>query len=203
LARAAFQASGPVFVVVVLLVAAELVKATFTVWWIGAALVAYVAADLLVGLLHFFADNFGRLDTTFGQTFIQRFRDHHVEPEELAVEPLAEAVGPTLLFTSPTLLLAYLVTDSSLALWFWFVLCVTAGLSNLVHRWAHQEQPYLLVRVLQDWKIILNPVQHDKHHLLPNSHFCVLAGWFDDWFRVHDVPNRLRQRLVTLGLRRS
>ena len=45
-------------------------------------LLAYLAADLLSGFVHFLADNFGSADTPIlGPNFIGPFRDHHVDVE--------------------------------------------------------------------------------------------------------------------------
>jgi len=200
MSRVAFKLSVPVFFVVVLLAVSQLAQASFGFGWIGAAFLAFLAADLFVGFVHFLADNFGRLDSPFGRTFLLRFRHHHKEPGELVEEPLSEVVGPSLLFTVPVLVLALLIAPSPLFLWFALVFTVVGGWANLVHRWAHLECPPFPVRFLQQAGVLMDAEQHQKHHDIPNTHYCVIAGWFDDYVLRKGWPDKVRAYLADLGL---
>src|SRR4029079_2689598 len=50
--------------------------------------VAYAAADLLSGVVHFLADNFGSPETPLlGKAFVMPFRDHHIDPKGILRHP--------------------------------------------------------------------------------------------------------------------
>jgi hypothetical protein len=161
-----------------------------------------VAADLFTGFVHFLADNFGRLDTAFGRTFVVRFRDHHVDPDDILHEDVYDLFGPTLLFATPLLLLITITIDGA-ALWFLLCFIIASSFANPIHKWAHMDDPGPVISWMQRRKIIMSPEQHDFHHLQANTHYCTVAGWFDDWFLRRDVPYRLREFLTRVGMRRS
>jgi hypothetical protein len=74
------------FVVLAFLIAGYVYRglANFGYLWLLPilALLAYLAADLVSGFVHFLADSFGSADTLIvGPNFIGPFRDHHVDPK--------------------------------------------------------------------------------------------------------------------------
>ncbi len=53
---------------------------------LAGALVGYVAADFISGLVHWLADRYGTPQTPFaGPNFVGPFRQHHVDPRALPV----------------------------------------------------------------------------------------------------------------------
>jgi Lipid desaturase domain len=61
------------------------------------AVLAYLAADLLSGFVHFLADNFGSAETPIiGPNFVGAFREHHVDPKGIP------RVSPTTTLSTPT-----------------------------------------------------------------------------------------------------
>src|ERR671916_3035613 len=73
------------FAVLAVLIGAEVYAgaAAFGYAWLlpAVAVLAYLAADLASGFVHFLADNFGSETTPIlGPNFIGPFRDHHVDP---------------------------------------------------------------------------------------------------------------------------
>ena len=58
------------------------------------AVLAYLAADLASGFVHFLADNFGSEETPIlGPNFIEPFRDHHVDPKGITRNDLVDNNG--------------------------------------------------------------------------------------------------------------
>lgn len=69
-------------------------------------IVAYALADLLSGIVHFLADNFGSPDTPLlGKAFVMPFRDHHVDPKGILSHPFMIANGNNCLVALPPLML--------------------------------------------------------------------------------------------------
>lgn len=59
---------------------------------------------------------------------------------------------------------------------FFFFLGLFGFLTNLFHRWAHEEQLNPVLRFLQRTGFILNPVTHDVHHRTYDKYYCVTNG---------------------------
>lgn len=73
------------------------------------AVVAYLAADLDSGFVHFLADNFGSEETPIlGPNFIGPFRDHHVDPTGITRNDFVDNNGNNSLASAPFMLLVWL-----------------------------------------------------------------------------------------------
>jgi hypothetical protein len=112
------------------------------------ALLAYLAPDLVSGLVHFLADNIGSADTPIvGPNFIGPFRDHHVDPKGVTQNDFVDTNGNTSLVVIPFMLLAWLAiligTTEVGYLFDAFLLfvCLAVFLTNQFHKWAHAEAP--------------------------------------------------------------
>ena len=150
-------------------------------------LLAYLAADLLSGIVHFLADNFGNADTpVLGPALIHPFRDHHDDPQGITRHGFLETNGNNCLICIPVLLGIHYIYD-----WisprFAFLLGAAVNgtlafifLTNQIHKWAHQSSPASFVSMLQKTGIILSPSHHALHHRAPHlTNYCITSGWLN------------------------
>ena len=85
--------------------------AAFGYAWLlpAVAVVAYLAADLASGFVHFLADNFGSEETPIlVPNFIGPFRDHHVDPTGITRNDFVGNNGNNSLASVPLMILVYL-----------------------------------------------------------------------------------------------
>ena len=167
----------------------------------------YLLADLLSGIVHFLADNFGTPNTPFvGQGFVLPFRQHHVDPLGLTRHGFLVANGNNALACLPVLVPVAIfvpITSSTVGYGagvFTFVMLTAVFLTNQTHKWAHMEVVPAPVRWLQNAGIILSRQHHDIHHVRPyNTHYCITVGAWNslfERFRVFDRCERLIRRWV-------
>jgi ubiquitin-conjugating enzyme E2 variant len=152
-----------------------------------AALLGYLAADLVSGLVHWAADTWGSPDLpVIGPAVLQPFREHHRDPLAITRHDFVETNGNNCLACLPFMGLAIWLAPkpgeagsvflSSFlgALVFWELL------TNQFHKWAHLPAPPPLIAALQRWHLILPPAHHQLHHTRPfNSHYCITTGWLN------------------------
>ncbi|MBC7794796.1 MAG: carotenoid synthesis regulator CarF [Clostridia bacterium] len=154
---------------------------------IGAFVLGLLAADLVSGMVHWAADNWG--DVTWpivGPGFIQPFRNHHVDPADISRHDFVELNGNNCIVSLPVFLLACYASSAmapaaglfnsvfllSLALWVFG--------TNQFHAWAHHANPPKLVVLLQRTGLILNTDHHSVHHLAPHAdNYCITNGWMN------------------------
>lgn len=154
---------------------------------LGLCLAAYLAADLTAGLVHFFGDSFGSVDTpVLGTTFVLPFRGHHDHPEEMSTHDFIETNGnnafATLFVVVPCLLFVPMREGgvaTSVGV-FTIVFSVLLLLTNQIHKWAHVPRPPRIVQWLQRSGVLLSPERHRAHHAPPYGRgFCVTSGIFN------------------------
>ena len=178
-------------------------------WWVVAlsVILGYLVADLLSGIVHFLADNFGSPDTPFvGQGFVLPFRQHHVDPMGITRHGFFIANGNNALVCLPVLVpVAMFVPIGSSAVGyaagvFAFVMLLAVFLTNQTHKWAHMETVPRPIRWMQNAGLILSKSHHDIHHVRPyNTHYCITVGAWNSLFekyRVFDHSERLIRRWV-------
>lgn len=159
-------------------------------WWIivvGIG-VAHVLADFASGIVHWIWDTWGSPDwPVIGRMFVRPFREHHEKPLEITKHDFLELNGASSFATLPLLAAGYEIagTEGSSALFGSMVLGWTSVmilLTNLCHRWAHDEtdRPGKVVRALQRWGILLSHAAHDVHHQPPHTRaYCITHGWLN------------------------
>ena len=171
---------------------------------------AYFAADLLSGLIHWVCDSFGCGATPiWGPLLVAPFRRHHHSPLQITQISLAENLGSSAIAGSLVLGFTLPPPAGSLAgtqaffwhLWLWFI--VFGVVSNLFHRWSHlpaAHKPHWM-QVLQRWGLILNSQEHLRHHQRPyRINYCILCGWANAL--TNRVPwSRLESALALLGIK--
>ncbi|MEO7360940.1 MAG: fatty acid desaturase CarF family protein [Gemmatimonadaceae bacterium] len=178
-------------------------------WWVVAlaVILGYLVADLLSGIVHFLADNFGSPDTPFvGQGFVLPFRQHHVDPLGITRHGFFIANGNNALVCLPVLIpVALLVPIMSSTVGyaagvFTFVTLLAVFLTNQTHKWAHMESVPRPIRWMQNAGLILSKSHHDIHHVRPyNTHYCITVGAWNSLFEkyhVFDHSERLIRRWV-------
>lgn len=154
---------------------------------LGAALLAWLAADLISGVAHWACDRFLEESTpVLGPFLIQPFREHHRDPLAITRRSAASANLSNCVVVLPALAACLAWTrvvdpgDMAAIPVGTFVLVLTGALlaTNQIHRWAHVSAPPRAVRALQRAGLILSPAHHARHHE-GGTAYCVTAGWCD------------------------
>ena len=158
------------------------------VWPMAAAgLAAWVAVDLLSGLVHWTFDTWGSVHTPLvGARYIRPFREHHFDPHAMTRHDFVETNGSSCVGALP-LLLAAIVLPTHANGWelaHAFLLFTALGvlITNQCHKWAHLPLADVPrpVRLAQRLRLILRPEDHLRHHVRPfDSHYCTAAGWLN------------------------
>jgi len=147
---------------------------------------AYVASDLISGVVHWAGDTLGDESVPFvGPNFIKPFRIHHVDQLAITRHDLIETNGNNCIVVLGPLAAAFLILPSRDG-WF-FDACVFMAFlavfvvaTNQFHKWAHQTNPPRIARVLQASGLILTTPHHDRHHAPPHDrHYCITVGWLN------------------------
>lgn len=151
-------------------------------------LFGYVIADFVTGTVHWFCDTFFSGESPIiGKILIQPFRDHHTYPLRITQHKFVEQDTSSFFLLLPVLAYLVLNVEFSIAnktVYFWSnaVVGLSTGLflTNVFHRWAHEQKVPRLVGILQRSGLILQPVRHRRHHHRNHDHaFCVTSGWLN------------------------
>jgi len=166
---------------------------------VGGVVVGYVLTDLISGLFHWGLDRFGTPQTPVIGGLIYVFRRHHEAPQEILEGRFVQTNDKTALasviplvgaFLLPGVFVPSLLVTLVLGIW----------MTNEVHKWAHNPNPGRVVRVLQRWRIVLTPEQHQRHHTEPfQSHYCITTGWWNPLLEKIRFFSRLERSLGRLG----
>lgn len=150
-----------------------------------AAVLGYIGADFVSGLVHWGFDTWGSASTPIvGKTFIVPFRLHHTDEKEMTLHGFIATNGHNCLVTSPVLA-GVLFIDMSTPMGaglatFLFWLCFGTFLTNQFHKWAHEDELPGWVQFLQKSRLILSKPNHDVHHKFPHdSYYCITTGWLN------------------------
>ncbi len=161
-----------------------------------AAISSWLMADMVSGVAHYLADNFGSPTTPFfGPAFIAPFREHHQSPLALLEHGFLERNGNNALISSSVICwVPFSDLDSvfssfcaaSLAL-----LSLWSAATNQIHAWAHQPTAPRVVRILQRAGILLSRQHHALHHapydnlksdeikVTTSTAYCITSGFWD------------------------
>lgn len=146
-----------------------------------AALLAYLAADFLSGLVHFLCDTFGSPATpVVGQKFIKAFREHHDDPVAMTHGDFIEVNADNFFVCLPVLVpvALWLDVDAHVHLaTFLAVLVLFVSVTNELHKRAHLPDASGPLGVLQRRRVLLSPAHHQVHHTPPHDEwYCITAG---------------------------
>jgi ubiquitin-conjugating enzyme E2 variant len=153
-------------------------------WWMPLMFVSgMAAADFGSGLIHWFADTWGRDDMpVIGRRLLVPFRLHHVNPDDLIERPFVDCNGDVAFVTLPFLF--GLLTIPLEMPWagpaavFLFSFSGIGMMTNQIHQWAHLASPPRVVRVLQRCGVFLDNTAHAEHHHRPyDANYCITTGW--------------------------
>jgi hypothetical protein len=154
----------------------------------AALLAGWVAADLVSGVVHWWADRIAAEDfPVLGPLFVRPFREHHEDPTSICRHDFVATNGNTGMVVLAFLVAACAWTprgELSAGALFSSAGClglaVWSGLTNQIHQWAHEPSPPRVVRRLQGAGLLLKPAHHARHHRAPFARcYCITAGWLD------------------------
>jgi plasmanylethanolamine desaturase len=189
------------FISIFIGVAKQLDRPQFLEWFVP-VIAALVAADIVSGFVHWFADTWGSADwPILGSTLIRSFREHHVDQASITRHDFIETNGATGMVTLPVLASGLFFPSNSgkiLILSF----CLFIFLTNQIHKWAHQEKNSAVVTLLQRFHLILSSEKHKLHHCGDHKfNYAITTGWtnvFLDRFKVFRVSEHLFSFLTGL-----
>jgi len=162
-------------------------RSSWSPWLVLAIVLAWPAADLVSGLVHWLADTWGSEDfPILGPRFIRPFRVHHVTPTSFLKCNFLDTNGDTCMISIPVLLCFYGIpigsTAGLFALTFGVAFCIFAIPTNQIHQWAHMPSPPRWVAIVQRTGLILTKKEHARHHKLPYAgHYCITNGFCNRW----------------------
>ncbi|MDQ3667044.1 MAG: fatty acid desaturase family protein [Acidobacteriota bacterium] len=178
--------------------------------WLAALAIplALVLGDLVGGLVHWAADTYFSEDTpVVGPALIKPFRQHHIFPRDICTHTLVSIVGNVCILALPVLALCLYVLLVSrhgliaFAVFFTTLLAAATVATNVIHKWAHQEKPSPVVRLLQGMRLVLEPGHHQVHHTEPfEMHYCITNGWLNPLLNKIGFFRKLEAGLRFLGI---
>jgi len=157
-------------------------------WLIPAgALAGFISADFLSGLVHWFCDTWGSVETpVIGRLFIRSFREHHVDQEAITRHDFVEANGNNFVAAEPLLIISIFLPVATgglgtlFAAIYLLALALFMSVTSQIHKWAHMKRPPAWIAWLQRRRIILSPAHHAEHHRSPfDKQYCITAGWLN------------------------
>ena len=168
---------------------AERTPAQRIAWPFVALPIALLISDLLSGIVHFLADNYGSEGTPFvGKRFCKPFRDHHVDPKGITRRGFIEANANTCILSLLPLAIVvwlgpYETGPAAFGATLGALILITVIMTNQFHKWAHVDHPPRPVAALQRWGVILTKDNHDLHHIAPyDTYYCITTGWLNPLF---------------------
>ena len=143
-----------------------------TVWFVVGA---YLFAELLSGMFHWWEDRYGNPDwPIIGRYVIQPNIEHHKYPSRFCKGTYWQRNYTTLL---PAMLLSLIAFSAEE-----YFLCLTGcfmSQANELHAWTHTKKNSL-IRGLQKIGIVQSHRQHAIHHKRPyDKYYCVMTNYLN------------------------
>ena len=148
-------------------------------YWVGYILTAWLTADFLTGLFHWFEDRYAKTYwPIFGPLVAAPNELHHSEPRAFLRGSYWDRNNTTMI---PCLLIAAWLGYQEL--WWGMLVGIFASQANQLHAWTHQGSVPRPVKILQETGILQNARHHARHHISPYAtHFCVMSSWLNPLF---------------------
>lgn len=163
---------------------------------------AWVLADIISGLVHWFADTYGKIEwPLIGKTFIRSFLEHHIDPLSITRHDWIETNGANFFIGIPLLILMFFLSEyiPHLLIILLAITNILTALTNQFHKWAHQPNPHPMVKKLQKTGLILNKDVHAKHHTKPyDTNYNITNGHTNVVFEKLSLYRLLEKVLFTL-----
>lgn len=180
-------------------------------WLAALALpLSFVLGDLLTGVVHWAADTYGTDETpVIGHSLIRPFRLHHLYPKDITTHNVVTTLGNSCIMGVPLMgFCLFFVADEEASGWLAFASFVAAVVAlvtvatNQFHKWAHQDAPPRLARLLQRARLVLTPDNHQTHHTEPfDSYYCITNGWLNPLLRRLRFFRGMEAALRSVGIR--
>ncbi len=167
---------------------------------LGQALIGWLLADLLSGVVHWWEDRVARVDwPVIGRTVVAPNRLHHTDVLAFTRSGLIARNLPV-----------WLIVAAISGAWFWIsgptVTWATATLGgaivNEVHRATHLPATVgPIARVLQEVGLLQSPRHHMGHHKTPSDRrYCILTDWLNPVLDGLGLWRRLESAMDHVGL---
>ena len=142
--------------------------------------VVCLGIDFLSGFVHWFFETRVRPGPTRLGRIAVDFLDHHVRPQRtLEVGFVVSAWRPALFVTWPIFSMTLLLPGGPGAHPALFWIALLSLYIPQAHKFAHAPSRPLMIRWLQNSRLILSPAAHRQHHKNTNTAFCVFTGWLN------------------------
>lgn len=141
-------------------------------------LTTLLITDLISGLLHVVLDNPRSLALGPIRGLAEGFQRHHENPANIYKMPLYQHLYVMHMPLTLLFLVALPFNDAGMHVVF-LSLVVGLHIMQMAHRWAHlpAETLHPGVRLLQNARILLSTLEHDRHHTPPyDRNFCIMTG---------------------------
>lgn len=151
--------------------------------WFVSPFIGLFISDALSSILHWSVDTWGSMNTPILGRNIRSFRQHHMYPSLMAHHDFVETNGQNCIAAIPVIAASLLIVEnwcSMACILFWTSLAVAS--TNQIHVWAHRPVDSSLgwmIRLLQRWRIILEPHHHKQHHKTHVVAYGITNGWSD------------------------
>lgn len=181
--------------------------------WTLAILAAWLLADFITGLFHWWEDVY--LDEGQSLEFLQGIaqdnRQHHEAPTALTLNTWWGNMRSATLAAVPV---ACLLWWAGGPVWLWSgVACTSFG--NLVHRWAHEtdRKRWRVITWVQHTGLFISPRHHRQHHYsntgkrvdpkrLSTRCYCPMTNWLNPLLDITRFWVGLEWLLARIGIHR-
>lgn len=145
--------------------------------YIAQIVTGYILADFISGVGHWFEDTYLQTNAPIIGKIAIANQMHHLRPTLMCHFGYFETIKSTILVSAPIYaLFAYFGYAFDPTVLSFFVATINV---NEIHKWSHMRPSELswFIRILQNYRIILNRYDHNIHHREPNTNqYCVVSG---------------------------
>jgi ubiquitin-conjugating enzyme E2 variant len=156
--------------------------------------VAMCLADWISGMVHWYFDTWGTINTPLLGSFIRSFREHHLDAREICNHDFVETNADSTV--GSVLLLPVIIYSIPNEMWglqsvlIWASLLT--GFTNEFHKWSHERRPTGIIKFLQATHLVLPCKHHHVHHTSPHDeYYCITNGWLNPVLSRIDYWRRL------------